>query len=262
MTKQAIRACLCALMAIAAPALGAQDKAAEARALAQEGERLYKAGETREGLAKMVKAAELLRNRDALHRLGHFYERQTDMDGHRAEAIRLFGMAARYGDSDSMAHYGDALVRGDTVPRDHDLGVELLVAASALFYTPADAILADIEAKQRAGIECAERNARELGYRNTSLMHRDWRVVRSGSGEDSRGDILSIKGPPRYDYSSDRSARRYAAFDVKASGFTRMRIYAVGDESARLIQEEPLGLGPASAQGQSDAAKIVAQCRQ
>jgi len=233
---------------------------------AEEGRKLFEQGDRRAGLAIMARAAESIRDGGLLHTLGHLYEDSPEIEGHQAEAIRLFGLAATLGDRDSKGHYGEALVLGKTVPVDHYAGVTLLIEASKLGFKPASQMLSDIEAKQKAARECAESRVKDLGYtRHSSLSSTsgavtDWYIVHSGSGDARRGDVLSIAGW----YLGDWERRgQYSELSVSARGFTGMPTQWIDLSAGQVGVTRLAGVGdvPATSRAQNDAETVIASCR-
>jgi hypothetical protein len=250
------------LAVLMTPAVAAQE-ADSATDLFAKGRALYEAGDRSEGLGLMVRAAKLVESGSMYHTLGHMYERETDIPGHEAEAIRLFGLAADLGEIDSMGHYGAALVRGTHVERDHRRGVQLLIEADRGGYRAAREQLNEIEAAQEAALACAKEKVRAMGYTDTLASDRRWYRVREGSAEQSRGDLLYISGPMQSWGGSDRwDEGRYSELDVRAYRFDAMAITRVPlDNGGMFVSGSPADEGLPTEQGLQDARAVLETCR-
>lgn len=254
---------LAAVLVLAGAGAGARadEKAGRVDALWSEGADLYNGGDQASGLVKLGQAAVLAEDPALLHRVGHLYAGASGVSGHKKEAVRLYALAADLGQPDSMAHYGEALIAGEVVARDHPRGVRLLVEARDAGYGKARELLAAIAEKQKGAMDCALAEVKALGYspRSFSDPPLEWITVRAGTGTSRRGDVLRLSGAVKNPYSKESL---YSDLSLYGYGFTRMKASTVALGGGHALELSfPDGETELSPQGRRDADAVMAKCR-
>jgi TPR repeat protein len=271
--KSIVRALSVALglaLAASAPARAEPSQADmdKAQGLLDRAQALQAKGDLAGALKLVGEATLVVDNPDAMHRLGHMYqsaEAQAAVPDHLAQSLRWFKLAADRNQADSLAHYGQALVDGAGVKRDHAEGVRMLLAAREGGYHGAYEVLEKIAQAQKLATECAVAMAERKGYEPAKqeqlVMGRatTWHAVRSGAGDRRRGDKLSIYGAHESEVSESGA---YDELNVTVGGFTRMETVVIPVGSDREFRyDQAADYVEASAQGKRDAAEILAACR-
>ncbi|MBC6982146.1 sel1 repeat family protein [Caulobacter sp. 17J80-11] len=251
-----------------APAEPSQAAIDKAQGLLNQAQALQAKGDLAGALKLVGEAALAVDNPDLMHKLGHMYQTadaQKAVPDHLAQSLRWFKLAADRNQADSLAHYGQALIDGAGVKRDHAEGVRMLLDAREGGYHGAYAALEKIAETQKLAVECAVAMAARKGYEPAKqeelVMGRatKWYLVRSGAGDRRRGDTLSIYG------ARDRGVSESSAYTellLSTGGFTRMETVVIPVGSDREFRyDQPADYVDASAQGERDAAEILAACK-
>jgi TPR repeat protein len=255
-----------ALLAQAPARLSPADSALVERLSAQ-----YKAaGEAKdyaEGIRLAVRIGTITRNAALLHKMGHYYEAGSEqIPKDDAEAVRVFMLAADFGDAEAQHHIALRHFQGRGVELDSSRGATLMERSADRGYGPAKAVIYELELKEgqmfgasgRAA-KCAMDELKRIGYFGLSD------AAESGSGEATflrvrekapsmaaiRGDAVTVVGP-----TNGERTRRFALTNV--TGFIGITEKAIdGSQLKYRSLDQRLGVSP---QGAGEIERVRTMC--
>lgn len=166
-----------------------------AQKLLADGIKANEAGDVEKAYRLAAQAARLEQNGERAHRIGHGYEKQTGIAGHKALAVQMFQLAADYGQADSMAHIGEHhLVGSGGLKRDVDKGLRLLRAAEKAGYVEAARIRRDFHEAQEAKAQCLATELDRRGMRVAPFHPHQYFHIERGQARESSGTVFNVEG--------------------------------------------------------------------
>lgn len=220
-----------------------------------------------EAVRLLVRVGTIAKNGTVLHKAGHYYETGSEqIPKDDAEAVRVFTLAAGFGDAESQHHIAMRHFEGRGVARDSSRGIRLMEQSADQGYGAALTEMGKIRAEQRrlteaseAAVKCAERELERIGYfafnSASDIFKSEKRFIRirekAPSMAELRGDAVTVDGPGSYDRTSPFALRDITGF----IGITETPV-----PETRLTERALNHLVGVSRQGAEEIERVRAMC--
>lgn len=201
----------------AAAPLSAADSALAER-LAAQYTKAVEAKDFVEAVRLAVRVGTIRRDGALLHKMGHYLETgSAEVPKDEAEAVRVFGLAADFGDAESQHHVGMRYLEGRGLPFDQARGMALLRQSAAQGYSRAGDEVRRLERIERASrqqaleeaVKCADAMLVREGWdkftSSSDLVSGDQRYIRvwqkAPTLAEVRGDAVTVERVSSYNWS-------------------------------------------------------------
>jgi hypothetical protein len=166
-----------------------------------------------EAIRLAVRIGTIAKNGALLHKMGHYYEAGSEqIPKDDEEAVRVFKLAADFGDAEAQHHIAMRHFEGRGVELDSSRGTRLMEQSAEQGYGAARTELRKLEAAQALktaaadkAVKCAKAELERIGYFELGDVAEIFRGVttfirireKAPSMAELRGDAVTVDGPSR-----------------------------------------------------------------